>query len=63
MKTQADQDLRSLFSTRYLEVAARVLEGEASMQQLPRRFINACVEREKMKLAEGFGHGHRNGRG
>lgn len=63
METKADQDLWSLFSTTYLEVAMRVLEGEASMQQLPQRFINACIQRERSKLAEGHGHGHRNEKG
>jgi hypothetical protein len=63
METQADQELWSVFSTKYLEVGRRILEGEASIQQLPQTFINACIQREKVKLAEGLGHGHRNEKG
>ncbi|KAK4161263.1 zinc finger protein-domain-containing protein [Cladorrhinum sp. PSN259] len=61
METDVDKNLWSVFSKEYGRKAEEILSKD--LAHLPVKFLNACVEREKRKLQEGLGHGHRDFKG
>lgn len=61
-----DKELWEVFSMKYLERAGQILKApgkDKRLTDLPRRFIDACVERERRNIALGLGHGHREHKG
>jgi hypothetical protein len=62
MDIDVDKDLWEIFSTKYLERASQILEApgkDERLANLPRKFVDACIERERRNLASKLGHGHR----
>jgi hypothetical protein len=58
---ELDQELWSTFRESYLKKASEILKPkDKRLHELPENFIEACVERERQKLAEGRGHGSRD---
>ena len=56
-----DRELWSTFRNAYLGKASEILTPkDKRLHELPIKFMDACVERERQKLAEGRGHGSRD---
>ncbi|KAI6781653.1 uncharacterized protein J7T54_003918 [Emericellopsis cladophorae] len=56
-----DRELWSTFRGAYLKKASEVLKPkDKRLHELPIKFMDACVERERQKLAEDRGHGSRD---
>ncbi|KAK3988197.1 hypothetical protein QBC44DRAFT_244222 [Cladorrhinum sp. PSN332] len=61
---EVDQRLWSIFRQEYERKAGEILVGVSeTLRHLPAKFLNACVERERRKLEQGLGHGHRDFKG
>lgn len=57
-----DKELWETFSTKYLDTGERILSApgkDSRLADLPRKFIDGCVRRERHNLAKGLGHGYR----
>ncbi|KAK4183639.1 zinc finger protein-domain-containing protein [Podospora australis] len=63
MELDVDRELWSIFRQEYEKMAAEILSESETLKPLPRKFLDACVEREQRKLEEGLGHGHRDFQG
>lgn len=66
MEAADDQELWSAFQQTYLDKADVLLcqgSNYEMLKDLPARFIDGCIARERQKLADGHGHGHRDLKG
>ncbi|GAD94091.1 hypothetical protein ANI_1_310014 [Paecilomyces variotii No. 5] len=66
MERNIDRELWEVFTKAYLETASRTLSApgkDARLADLPSKFIDACVTRERDALARNLGHGHRELKG
>jgi len=65
MEADFDKRLWSTFEEEYQSVSEHLLQKSDHMAalHLPRKFLDACVERERQKLEQGHGHGHRDLKG
>ncbi|KAJ5585229.1 zinc finger protein-domain-containing protein [Penicillium hispanicum] len=62
MEDDVDKDLWESFAAAYLTVSNHILTAprkDPRLTDLPAKFLNACVSREKESLSKGLGHGHR----
>lgn len=59
LEMDVDKQLWLVFREEYERKAAEVLGASEAMKHLPVKFLDACEERERRKLEEGLGHGHR----
>ncbi|KAK4465460.1 zinc finger protein [Cladorrhinum samala] len=55
-----DKQLWLVFREEYERKAAEVLGASQALKHLPGKFLDACEERERRKLEQGLGHGHRD---
>ncbi|KAJ5590532.1 zinc finger protein-domain-containing protein [Penicillium hetheringtonii] len=61
MDNPVDQSLWTLFSESYLTKATAVLrDKDERLASLPQQFIDRCIQRERINLEKGLGHGHRD---
>lgn len=60
-KHEEDRELWSAFREAYAARARTILhEKDARLHELPEKFLDACEERERERLAAGKGHGSRD---
>ncbi|KAJ9398445.1 hypothetical protein DTO282F9_4536 [Paecilomyces variotii] len=66
MELDIDTELWAVFSKAYLETAAQTLSApgkDTRLADLPQKFVDGCILREREALANNLGHGHRELKG
>ncbi|KAJ9216074.1 hypothetical protein DTO166G4_2318 [Paecilomyces variotii] len=66
MELDIDRELWTVFSNAYLDTAAQTLSApgkDMRLADLPQKFIDGCILREREALAKNLGHGHRELKG
>lgn len=61
--TNPEKELWELFTRVYLDKAEQILrEKDGRLSNLPKLFIDCCINRERLNLEKGIPHGQRNSR-